>query len=144
MLILHFLAVVTQLPQAIREFGIIRGNQTTIAASAQVLARIETKRSRVTERTTRSAMICRTMRLTGIFDNGQPMSLGNHLDWRHIGRLTCKMNRNSRTSVRSNGPLDLRDIDIEGSRITIHQDRFSADRTDRQSRGNERVGWQDD
>jgi hypothetical protein len=80
------------------------------------------------------------MRLARILDDGQAVIFGEADDWLHIARLAIEVHGQDGFCARVDRPLQMGRIQVVEIRVDINENWFRSDGTDRQSRGDKRVG----
>jgi len=138
------LAVVAEDFEQLRLFGIVAGHHSAVAEAAEVLAREEREAAVVADRADAAALVLRTDRLAGVFDDDEVVLFGDRHDRVHIGGLAEEVDRNDRLGARRHFFLDLRRIDVVGRRVDVGEDRRRADPDDCADRRKEGEGRGDD
>src|SRR5579862_605345 len=108
--VLCFLAPVAKHPNPVGSLRVICSNNSTLAAGAQVLAGIEAETAEVPQRTSANALVLSSMRLGGIFDDGQRVLFRNRQDRIHFCRMAIEMHRDDGLRLRSDGAFHLERI----------------------------------
>src|SRR6185437_4077326 len=85
----------------------------------------------------------RSVRLTGIFDDDKAVAAGHFRDRAHVRDSSVKVDRNDRAGPRGNSCLELTNVEGEGHRIHVHENRSRADQVDCLDGGDERVRHRD-
>src|SRR5262245_52031257 len=124
MLVFFRSAMVSQLPNSLRNGNIVCDDSTAVATSAKVLRRIKAEARNVANGSDSTPVIAGAVRLSRVFDNSKSSPPGYFQNRIHIGRLSVKMNRNDGFGLRGDVFLDLSDIDIVGTWIDVGKNGF--------------------
>src|SRR3989442_9831784 len=120
--------MIAQQTKFLRQLFIVRNDRAGLAVRAEVLARIKTETAGIAARSDSRRFVFSAVRLRGIFNHAQVMTLRDVEDWIEVDSLAVKMHRNDRARVRSDGSFYLRRADRVRNRIDIDEDRLRAER----------------
>ncbi len=141
----QFIVVITAahavIAQHARFFGyrVVIGGEHAALGAGHVLGRIQAEGARA-KGTGALAVEFGGVCLAGIFNHQQVMFFGNVHDGAHICAQPIQINGQDSFGLGGNDRFDLADVHIEGARIDIHKDRFSADVQHRVGRGDKGKG----
>ena len=80
-------------------------------------------------------MVKRAVRLGAVFDQPQAVAAAKIGDWREVGGLTVEMHRHDGAGVGGAGGFQSRRVEIEASRVNVHQYGARAAQVDGADRG---------
>ena len=124
--------------QPVGQIGVGGRDRAAVAVAAQIFARIKAKRGRMAERSGGPAVIRRSMRLAGVFDDQQIMGRRDVVNPIHVRASPVEMHRQDRSGARRNGRFDFVGIDQPIFAANIDQHGPSAGKAHAQRRGDER------
>src|SRR5262249_20859927 len=99
------LPVITQCASARRESIVVRDQRSPLTVCAKVLAGVKTKAPHYAELTDSTPLVERAVRLSGVLNDRDAMTIRNAQYRLHIRRLTEKMYRQNRFCPLANGSL---------------------------------------
>ncbi len=94
------LPAVAEPAQAIGERAIVGGDRAAVAQRAQVLGRVEAERRGGRAAADRPTIGRGQVRLTGVLDDRESMTVRHPADRRHVGRLAVEMDRDDGLGTR--------------------------------------------
>jgi len=99
----------------------IRGNYESAFAGSDLLVGIEREHGGIAKAADLPALVRRADRLARIFDHPKPMATGNLEDRLHLGGAAKGMNSDNGACARRDGSLNALGINVEISRLDIHE-----------------------
>ena len=105
----------------------------SIAEAAERFRRIEAEGAGPSDRPDRSPARGCEMRLAGVLDERDAVTVGDRTQPRHVRSLPVQMYRNDRGGPRRDGRLDSGRIDCGALVVHIHEDRRTAGHQDREA-----------
>jgi hypothetical protein len=120
------LAVLAQRPRACGDLLIVRHDRAGISERAEVLGGIEAERSGEPARTGSASVTARTVRLAGVFDDRESVTLGRSPERDQVGHLTVEMDGQDEPRSRSHRVLGGGWIEGVVPLADVHQYRLPA------------------
>src|SRR5262245_339884 len=107
-----------------RQCSVIRGDHASVTEPAQVLRWVKAKASQIPNRASSIAMQFSADGLRRIFDHENTTRAGDFHNGGHVRHLTIEVNWNYRACARRDFCRNASGIDIVGSTVNIHEDRY--------------------
>ena len=117
------LGVIAQTANASGHVFVIRDDRPGLTKSAQVFARIKTEAADATDRPHVTLLVDRSVRLSGIFDQEEVISLGNLAQRLKVANLAVEMNGEDCPRLWRDGPLDLLRVEVIRHRVDVDKNR---------------------
>src|SRR5690242_1706359 len=119
---------------------VIIGSHHATLAGGQGFRSVEAECRKVTDGSDRFIAVASGEGVRGIFNHAQVTGIGKFVDLLHIAGLTGQMNRHNRAGSRGDAAARIRNVQIHGERIDIHQYGARAEIGNRLRRGCKRGG----
>jgi hypothetical protein len=128
--------IVAQMAKFVRESSVVGGDRSGVGERAEIFARIKTDASRMSERTALPAVTKRSVGLRSIFEQQEPVPVGDRTKGPHVGGLAIEVNGQDCFGARRDQRFNASWVEIVGAFVALARHRTSADVRDSEPSGN--------